>query len=130
MWVAGCLITITACLVGVDWLIGDDPAPAAGYRKVTLADLGAFQVRENVLLPGATKQAQSFPTPTPTTFPKSIGALDGTEVVIPGYMMPYDSDGDGKVLSFYLVRPHGRPAGESSLPPRRGDCRSGSLCAP
>jgi hypothetical protein len=104
LWAGLCLLALTACLVGVDYLVGGDPEPAPGYRSVTLADLGAFQVRENVLLPGAAKQPGSFPTPTPTTFPAAIRSLDGAEVVIPGYMMPYDSDGDGKVLSFYLVR--------------------------
>jgi hypothetical protein len=104
LWSIVCLLVLTACLVGVDWLVGGDPPPAKGFKAITLADLGAFPVIENVMLPGAAKQPQSFPTPTPTTFPASIRALDGAEVVIPGYMMPYDSDGDGKVLSFYLVR--------------------------
>jgi hypothetical protein len=99
-----CAGLVTACLVGVDWLVGGDPPPAAGYKALTLADLGSFKVLEEPLLPGALKQPQSFPTPTPTDFPASIRALDGTKVVVPGYMMPYDSDGDGKVLSFYLVR--------------------------
>ena len=37
LWAVLCLLAITACLVGVDYLVGEDPEPAAGYRKVTLA---------------------------------------------------------------------------------------------
>jgi hypothetical protein len=98
------LAALILSLLAVDWLIGGDPPPATGYKLITLADLGSFPVKENVLLPGATKSVESFPTPTPTRFPDSIRSMDGAEVVVPGYMMPYDSDGDGKVLSFYLVR--------------------------
>jgi hypothetical protein len=102
--VFGCFSAMSIGMLLVQVFAGKDPAPAKGFRKVALTELGAFQIVEEAALPGALKPAQSWPTPTPTTYPDPIRALDGAEVVIPGYMMPYDEDGSGGVLSFYLVR--------------------------
>jgi hypothetical protein len=43
-------------------------------------------------------------TPTPTTFPEAIQALDGQAVVVPGFMMPEALDANGKLTSFLLFR--------------------------
>ena len=50
------------------------------------------------------KNPNAWPTPTPTSYPASILALNKTKVVIPGYMMPYDQDASGGIISFMLVR--------------------------
>ena len=102
------LLGVPAALAAGLWarqFIWNRDAPLrAGFQKVTLAQLGAFPLAENPLLPGAPKPGQAAATPKPTAFPDSIRALDGAEAAIPGYMMPFDEDGQGGVLSFYLVR--------------------------
>jgi hypothetical protein len=88
--------------LGWDSWTGWDPAPEPGYRRVSLADLGAFQVEGQQDF-AAQGNPKAWPSPTPTVFPRAIKALGGQEVYIRGFMMPYDEDAQG-VLSFMLVR--------------------------
>jgi hypothetical protein len=98
------LVLMALGRIGVDLTFGSDPPPAKGYKVVTLAELGNFKVADPSMLPSTENTTKAWPTPTPTTFPESIRALNGVEVVIPGFMMPYDEDGEGGVINFYLVR--------------------------
>lgn len=98
------LFLMILCGLGIEIHLGSDAAPMKGYDVVTLADLGAFPVADPNAPLNFAENVKVWPSPTPTHFPDSIRALDGKEVVVPGYMMPYDLDANGAVLSFYLVR--------------------------
>jgi hypothetical protein len=108
LWVLflGFPLAALGSLVFEDWLT-KDPPPAPGYNLVTLRELGGFQVFGP--LP-ATNALSTDPglrpnrKPTPTVFPVAIQALNDTEVVVPGFMLPYNLDRRGKVSSFYLIR--------------------------
>jgi hypothetical protein len=102
-------LLLASVLGGFAWVAfhGRNPDPAPGYRFVTLQELGDFQVTSP---PSPLRDLQlrlspaPVQTPTPTTFPDKIRALDGQAVVVPGFMMPESMDGHGKLTSFLLFR--------------------------
>jgi hypothetical protein len=84
-----------------------NPDPTPGYRQVTLQELGDFQVTPPPIPVGGRQLGRPLApaqTPTPTTFPQTIRALDGQAVVVPGFMMPEALDGHGRLTSFLLFR--------------------------
>lgn len=106
----GVVATVLATLFALWKDLAPDPPPSPGYRPVSLLDLGSFQVAApqtpmNILrqpLPG--EKMAPVAIPTRTVFPDRIQALDGAEVVVPGYMLPYDLDGQHRVVNFFLIR--------------------------
>jgi hypothetical protein len=100
-WRFAALALGLAALQGTLWVFGDNPDLEKGARLVTLTQLGNYPVNEVGYVPG--RMRADMPVPTPVAIPASIRALGGSEVAVPGYMMPYDED-KGGVTRFLLVR--------------------------
>lgn len=90
------LMTIVALLLAAPTL-ADDP------RELEWLELMPAEEAETWLSDSAEIDHSGFEAPEPFQSYSTVGELDGENVRIPGFVVPVETDGNGKLKEFFLV---------------------------